>query len=580
LRLLEAFEINNRRHASGARTSRNWLACGFTPLHLRDFLEAYLNLAFPDRDVVVETGLFGDLCGNVQRALDSHAESIALVLEWQDLDPRLGIRQLGGWTPEIAEDIVAGAGGTLHRLEAIISGREPTGILAISPPTLPLPPFSHEPGWQAGRGELTLHHLLGCFLQRISQVRNVRLTSSAAIDRLSPTPDRFDVQSEIATGFPYKSSHADAVARMLARLIHNPSPKKGLITDLDDTVWRGILGEVGPQQIRWDLSSAAHIHGIYQQFLTALSARGVLLAVVSKNDPALVAQAFERPDLLLKRDSIFPVEAGWGRKSEAVSRVLKAWNIAADSVVFIDDTPMELEEVKSAHPAMETLLFPARDSAAAWRLITSLQDQFGKPEIREEDRLRLASLRSASQFAENAAEGATPSGPSQDEFLAQVQAIVTIDSRPASAAGRPLELINKTNQFNLNGRRVTESEWAAQVADPAALHQVISYQDKFGQLGIIAVLSGIAEAQRIRVNCWVMSCRAFARRIEYQCLHSLFEQTGSPEIWLDYQATPRNQPVRDFLTTLVDEIPEGGVRIDRTAFYARCPSLFHTVNRP
>jgi FkbH-like protein len=577
LRLIEALEINSQRRSSGGRPFRISLACGFMPLHLGDFLQAHLNLAFPDRNVVLEAGLYGDICGNVERALQSQPDSVAIVIEWQDLDARLGVRQLGGWTPDAADDIVAATGKALDRIGFAISESANRGTVAICPPTLPLPPFSHEPGWQTGAAELSLRLHMSGFLTRVSQVRNVRLASSTAIDRISPLADRFDLHSEIGVGFPYKRFHADAVSQVLALLISNPVPKKGLITDLDDTVWRGILGEVGPEEVRWDLSSKAQIHGIYQQFLMALAARGVLLAVVSKNDPALVEQAFLREDLVLKRGSIYPVEAGWGRKSEAVSRVLKSWNISADSVIFVDDSPMELEEVKSAHPEIETHVFPAHDPAAAWGLISILQDRFGKTEVREEDRVRLSSLRNARQF------GATDRQPgaeiqSEDSFLAQAEAIVTIDTRRDAVAGRALELINKTNQFNLNGRRMTDAEWDAQLADPATFLQVVSYRDKYGPLGIVAVVSGRAEGEALRLNCWVMSCRAFARRIEYQCLRALFERSGATEVCLDYRPTARNQPVHTFLTALADDPPDGAVRIGRGAFLKRCPALFHEVN--
>src|SRR5258708_40172043 len=105
---------------------------------------------------------------------------------------------------------------------------------------------------------------------------------------------RLDVQSELLSGFPYQLSHASALAELLAALVRNPIAKKGLITDLDDTLWAGILGESGVDGISWHLEQKAHIHGLNQQFLASLASAGVLIAVASKNDPALVEQAFER----------------------------------------------------------------------------------------------------------------------------------------------------------------------------------------------------------------------------------------------------------------------------------------------
>src|SRR5262249_48227907 len=150
--------------------------------------------------------------------------------------------------------------------------------------------------------------------------------------------------------FPYNLDHASAVAGLLSRLIWNPPPKKGLITDLDDTLWSGIIGEVGAQGVHWDLDHQSQCHGLYQRFLRSLSEEGVLVSVASKNDRATVEDAFEREDLLLPKENIFPLEVGWGSKAEAVTRILKVWNVGPDSIVFVDDNPLELAEVQSRHP--------------------------------------------------------------------------------------------------------------------------------------------------------------------------------------------------------------------------------------
>lgn len=576
MKLIEALGIVNRNCSqSPAAPFRVCLACGFTPLHLGTFVHAHMKLLLPDREIILETGMYGDLPGNIRRGSQNGADGIAIPLEWMDLDPRLGVRQLGGWTPDSAADVVANVEKTLGRLEAAISEAAQSSVIAVCPPALPLPPFSHEPGWQSGISELALRSSAAAFLCRIARIEGVRVVSQQAIDQRSPAQERFDIGSEIAAGFPYKAHHADVAGELLARLLRNAPPQKGLITDLDDTLWRGILGDAGVQGVCWDLSRKAQIHGLYQQFLAALAARGVLVAVVSKNDPALVAEAFEtRDDLLVKRASLYPIEAGWGRKSEAVSRVLKAWNIGADNVIFIDDSPLELEEVKSVHPELAAFRFPADDPRAAWKLILELQDLFGKSQLREEDRLRTSSLRNAGEFS---SAGAAETGPSEDEFLSQVRAVVTVDSACSAGDGRALELINKTNQFNLNGRRVTEAQWREHLQDAAAFLLVVSYEDKFGPLGKIAVMTGRRLNRKVTVTSWVMSCRAFSRRVEHQCLRFLFEMTGADEILLNYEQTPRNGPLRDFLGSLAVNEMENPIRIALPAFTRACSPLFHTV---
>jgi len=200
--------------------------------------------------------------------------------------------------------------------------RENLVILPLPP--LPFPPIAFTPGWQSSAFENdvreTLAHLANCF----AKSRNIRVLSSQRLDRISPPGSRLDVKSEISTGFPYKICHADALAGLLSRIIRDPLPKKGLITDLDDTLWKGILGEVNVEGIAWDLDHHALKHGLYQELLASVAETGTLIAVASKNDPFLVEEAFRKPNLMLPRSRIFPIEVGWGPKSGSVSKVLRA----------------------------------------------------------------------------------------------------------------------------------------------------------------------------------------------------------------------------------------------------------------
>jgi FkbH-like protein len=169
---------------------------------------------------------------------------------------------------------------------------------------------------------------------------------------------------------------------------------------LDDTLWAGILGEVGVEALAWSLDQHAHLHGLYQQFLASLASAGVLVGVASKNDPALVEKAFARKDLLLSREDIFPFEVHWNRKSGSVQRILETWNIGSDAVVFIDDSPMEVAEVKAAFPDMECVVFPKNDYPAFWKMVGGLRDLFGKRAVSAEDELRLRSIRDAGVLRE------------------------------------------------------------------------------------------------------------------------------------------------------------------------------------
>jgi FkbH-like protein len=570
MRLVEALELCGRPLPETSPELEIFLACGFTPLHLTTFLAAALQVLRPDTRVVVKTGLFGDLIGNIRRAGLSMADSTVVVVEWGDLDSRLAIRTLGGWKPAALSDIVDSATEACARLEQTLTEFSRRVPVVLCMPTLPLPPLFPTRPTQAGLFELKLHRSLASLAASLSECVGLRIANAHLLNEASPEGGRYDVKSDVATGFPYTLSHASAMGEVLAGLIHNRQAKKGLITDLDETLWAGIVGEDGINQISWSLDRG-HMHGLYQQFVASLAAAGVLVGVASKNDPAVVTQAFERSDLLLTRSDIFPFETNWSRKSESVGRILKMWNVGADSVVFVDDSPMEVAEVKAAFPNMECIVFPTKDYAGIWNVLKHLRDVFGKPLLTDEDAIRLQSLRAAGARQE-AMERRSP-----DDFLQASAACVVFEPIQSDGDARAFELVNKTNQFNLNGRRFNEAEWQSIVSDPRAVRLSASYKDKYGSLGKVAVILGRRLGPKLRVSIFVLSCRAFARRIEHQCLKYLFETLGVDEIEFDYQATARNGPLQEFFTELLGRPPVPPTTILRDEFMSRVPALFHRV---
>ena len=218
--------------------------------------------------------------------------------------------------------------------------------IALVPPTLPLAFLGHTGTWQSSVNELELQKQLAAFMADAARIARVSVINPTFLARPSPEPSRADPLMDLKAGFPYSVAHASAVAEQAVRLLFPPSPKKGLITDLDDTLWGGLLGEVGVSGVSWTLAEHAQVHGLYQQMLGHLAEMGVLVAVASKNDAALVEEALKRDDLLVPATLLFPVYANWGPKSASVAEILRVWNIGADSVVFVDDSPMELEEIE------------------------------------------------------------------------------------------------------------------------------------------------------------------------------------------------------------------------------------------
>jgi FkbH-like protein len=571
--LREALRIIRDNPPAGAGDRDVLLACGFSPLHLATFLGAHLRRLDPGRVGSVRTGLYGDCLGNLGRLGVPLPDAVAVVIEWDDLDPRLGLRRLGGWGPGLYSEILANAADGLARFSEAIAAAAERSTVAVCLPTLPLPPISFQPRRRGGSLELELAGAVSRLSAHLAGLRRVRVVSPQRLEDESPGRERRNVKSELATGFPYRLAHASTVASFLAQLIRPPAPKKGLITDLDDTLWRGIVGEVGVRGVTWDLENHSLNHGLYQQFLGSLADAGVLIGVASKNDRDLVTQALGRDDLMILGRSLFPVDAHWGPKSESVARILRAWNIAADSVVFVDDSPIELAEVKAAYPDMECLRFPARDDQGSLALLGVLRDLFGKEAILVEDAIRSESLRRSSEFLEAGHEA----GTDVDAFLRSAEAELTLDFAKDPDDPRALELINKTNQFNLNGERYAEPRWREYLARPETFLVRAAYSDRFGPLGTIAVLAGrrLAEPGAAMIDAWVMSCRAFSRRIEHRCLEQLFRRMDLERVEFAYRPTPRNGPLRDFLASVLEPPKEPGSRLTRDAFAARCPALFH-----
>jgi FkbH-like protein len=573
MKLTEALLLASKKPEAGVPELVLSLACGFTPLHLSTFLTAHARNARAGAGVRLETGLFGDLPGNLQRLARSETTAGVVILEWQDIDPRLSVRQASAWGAGQMEELLRDAASRLRLLRVGLEAAALHKPVALALPSLPLPPVAPQHPAQFGAFASTLRAQVAEFAAQMVE-RGVRVLDAQELDLLSPANARYDASSDLSAGFPYTTAHAGVLAGLLVQLLYPVPPKKGLITDLDDTLWHGILGEIGVEGVAWSLDTHHRAHGYYQTVLESLASSGVLVAVASKNDMELVEQAFQRSDIALTGESVFPVEANWGPKSDSISRILKAWNVGADSVVFIDDSPMELEEVRTAYPAIECIRFdPAPQKV--WELARRLRAMFGKAEVRSEDAVRLSSLRQAGLFS-----GLVETGDSVtlESVLRDAGSVIRIHTASTQSDWRAFELINKTNQFNLNGERIVEGEWLRRLAEPSTLRLVAEYEDRFGPLGKIAVLLGSLAGNVLTVDFWVMSCRAFSRRIEYSFLRHVFDSLGVSEVRLRFRPTDRNGPLREWLQALgLSTGAPADLTIDAATFADRCPALYAKI---
>jgi FkbH-like protein len=568
MKLIEALQIMRQVGDRQGPERRFFLAVGFEPLHLRTFLTARLGQLFTSDQITLETGLYGDLATNIRLATEFGASAIFVKIEWDDLDPRLGFRALGGWSPGLHEDILDTVGKAAARLQGAIAEAAPLASVIVAGPNLPLAPvFLGEPT------HLTppVAHLHGCLQDMFTAMpANVTIIDTAS---LCMTPrDIADYKSLLTAGYPYNNAFTDTLSHAFASAAVPKPPMKGIITDLDNTLWRGIIGEDGPENIAWTQDDGAQTHGLYQQLLNALMDAGVFVAVASKNEATLIETAFDRNDMIFRQEEANPKEIHWDAKSQSVARILDAWNIGPDSVVFVDDNAAELGEVQSAFPDIDCRLFPTDDPNDAIDFLLALRSSFAKAEVSEEDLIRAQSIRQTDQFSQDT----SADQDTHEAFLSGLQGAMTIDWRKSVEEKRSFELLNKTNQMNLNGQRWNWSDWTSFLSRDDSFQMLVHYEDRFGPLGRIAVIGGKQlDDARLDINYWAMSCRGFGRRIEHACLSAIFDRFDCRQIQFNFTATDRNQPMQRFLAECLPTAPHlGAASLCRQVFLTAHPSIY------
>jgi FkbH-like protein len=525
------------------------LATSFTPLHLEVLLRAYLLQRFPDRTILVDTPPYGDLANGIDALSSRSAAAGGVVVEWQDLDPRLGRRESTSAPIATPDEIADHARARLARIESSLKRAGALRRTVVSLPTLPLAPAYATAAGRVDGLRAALDLALAQFVAACGSLPGVVLTRGAHV---SAVP--YDARGDVGAGHPYSQEHASLVAKNLADLCFPTPAKKGLITDLDDTLWRGLVGEIGSDAVHWNLDEGSHLHAQYQQLLASLARRGVLIAIASKNDEAVVQRALAREDLLVRSERCFPIVANWGPKSASVGHILKTWNVGADDVVFVDDSSVEVAEVERVHPAVTGRVFPTGSATDLAALLDELNELFWVENTTEEDVIRLDSIRNAALVDEVRESAAT-----SEDFIVSLDGSLLLNPTEGWAEKRALDLVNKTNQFNLNGRRFTASQWREQCTRPRAVNVTASYSDRFGRLGIISVLSGHADGRTLVVDTWVLSCRAFSRGVEQQMLAWLLDQFDTVD--LEHVSTPRNGPVTEFLSSAGADFTEAMPRV-------------------
>src|SRR3984893_14894285 len=191
MNLIEALEISRKPVAQDAQLLRVFLGCGFTPLHLQNFLSAHLRQLYPENRIEIKTGLFGDLAGSLERLDAKNLDGLAVALEWPDFDSRLGIRELGGWQVSDVHEIASSVDLQLSRLQRALKAAARSVPVVLSLPTIPLPPLFYTPPNINNAEKTKLLLSLARFATDLSGDPGIRIIDSQALDSVSSLAARF-----------------------------------------------------------------------------------------------------------------------------------------------------------------------------------------------------------------------------------------------------------------------------------------------------------------------------------------------------------------------------------------------------
>ena len=309
--------------------------------------------------------------------------------------------------------------------------------------------------------------------------------------------------------------YGDLVARILAA--QRGLSKKCLVLDLDNTLWGGVIGDDGLDGIVLGEGSAdGEAHLALQHYAKQLKERGVILAVCSKNDAKVAEAVFrDHPEMVLRRSDIAAFLANWDDKALNLKAIAARLNIGVDSLVFVDDNPVERARVRQSLPMVAVPELP--DDAAQYVRCLAEAGYFEAVAFTSEDRDR------AQQYAANAErEALLGSAESMDEFLRGLNMSVVFGPFTSVDHARVVQLINKTNQFNTTTRRYASEEVAHITSLPEALTLQFRLIDRVGDNGLVSTMilrPTPDDKDVLEIENWVMSCRVFGRELEYEAMN-------------------------------------------------------------
>jgi len=314
--------------------------------------------------------------------------------------------------------------------------------------------------------------------------------------------------------------------------------RKVLAVDLDDTLWGGVVGEDGLENLKLGHDFPGNVHLRIQRELLELRNRGILLVLLSKNNEADARQPFDSlPDMLLKWEDFALHKVNWKPKHENLREAAQELGLGLDSFVFVDDSDYEREQMRQLIP--EVLIL--NSSSDPLHILNCLwtTDAFDSLTITEEDRRR------HDDYRVRADRDVRAHGNDLEEFLRSLQMEATIEELGPANMERAVAMIGKTNQFNLTTKRHSRAQVQAILSAPGSIGLALRLRDKFGDQGIVAILVAMRSTQdgTLVVDSFLVSCRALGRGVEDALWAALVEranEAGIHKVFAEYLPTPKN----------------------------------------
>lgn len=317
--------------------------------------------------------------------------------------------------------------------------------------------------------------------------------------------------------------------------------KKVLALDLDNTLWGGVIGDDGVSGIEiGSETSEGQTFAAVQEYLKEHKKLGILLTVCSKNDYENALLGLNHPDGILKPEDFALIKANWNQKCINLEETAQELNLLPESIVFVDDNPAEREIVRAQLPEVAVVDFDcpencikALDKLGFFEVTTLSSDDAQRNEMYRANAQR-ASLEK--KFA------------NYGEFLLSLEMKAQIGDFDEIHIPRITQLTNKSNQFNLTTKRYTQSEMEECAKNPQYIRLCGRLCDKFGDNGIVSVVIGKKDGERLNIELWLMSCRVLKRDMELAMLDELVKQAksaGISEIFGYYFPTKKNAMVKD-----------------------------------